>query len=190
MSNNWAHKHQHPLVHIVAVPLTFYLVLLGCEPGDDVFSFFFFAAHFFLFFSQTAAESVEKDMSITKLNSSNYQEWKRYVRMVLITKDLWFQLHEDRPPAEMAKMDTWTTKGPCSYPCTMWTVLISDAETKIDAWEILAEKYASTDVINILKVEEAVGKARKKPNKSISSWVAYMKSLANCKSTKWIGGSG
>jgi len=31
------------------------------------------------------------------------------------------------------------------------TLLLSDAETGIDAWEILAEKYASTDVANIFE---------------------------------------
>jgi len=35
------------------------------------------------------AEPIDKDISITKLNSSNYQEWKRDIRMVLIMKDLW-----------------------------------------------------------------------------------------------------
>jgi len=43
----------------------------------------------------------------------------------------------------------------------------------------LAEKYASADLAHVLKVEEAFGKARQKPDKSISSWVSHMKSLAN-----------
>jgi len=35
------------------------------------------------------------------------------------------------------------------------------------------------DIVNILKVEEAFGKARKCPEQSINSWVAHMKSLAS-----------
>ena len=58
-------------------------------------------------------------------------------------------------------------------------LIISDANTSTDAWELLADKYASTDIINILKVKKAFGKARKRPEQSISSWVAYMKSLAS-----------
>jgi len=58
-------------------------------------------------------------------------------------------------------------------------LIILEADTGTDAWELLADKYVSTDVVNILKVEEAFSKARKCPDQSIGSWVVYMKSLAS-----------
>lgn len=93
--------------------------------------------------------------------------------MILIMKDLWFLLNEDKPPAE--QQERWTRDQQKALAVIHLhcereqKLLISDTETGIDAWEILAEKYSSTDVVNILKVDEAFGKARKKLNQSISA---------------------
>jgi len=57
-------------------------------PGYEARSRFFTAKLSFFLFREILAELIDKDVSITKLNSSNYQEGKRDIRMVLIMKDL------------------------------------------------------------------------------------------------------
>jgi len=34
-------------------------------------------------------ESTEKEVNITKLNTMNYEDWKRDIRMILIMKEIW-----------------------------------------------------------------------------------------------------
>ena len=46
------------------------------------------------------------------------------------------------------------------------------------AWETLAETYASSDMTNVMRVEELFGKARKDPKQSMSQWIAHVKGLA------------
>jgi len=132
------------------------------------------------------SQPTEKDFTIPKLNSTNYLEWKRDIWMILTMKDLWDFLQQDRPPAAFTeRLQLWLRDQRkvltvIHLHCEREQQLfIAETDTANDAWEFLAEKYASADLAHVLKVEDAFGKARQKPDQSISLWVSHMKSLAN-----------
>jgi len=56
--------------------------------------------------------------------------------------------------------------------------LIADADTGIETWEILHETYSSTDISNVIRIEEGSGRARKSPDENVRQWIGYMRSLA------------
>jgi len=56
--------------------------------------------------------------------------------------------------------------------------LIADAVTGIEAWTILHETYSSTDVSNVMRIEEEFGRARKTAEQNMEQWIGYMRSLA------------
>jgi len=106
--------------------------------------------------------------------------------MILTMKDLWDSLQQDCPPAAFIERfqlwlrDQQKALAVIHLHCEREQQLfIAEADTANDAWEFLAEKYASADLAHVLKVQDTFGKARQKPDQSISSWVSHMKSLAN-----------
>jgi len=48
----------------------------------------------------------------------------------------------------------------------------------IDAWGILANRYASNDVSNVMRLEEAFGQARKSAQQTMEQWIGYVMALA------------
>lgn len=58
--------------------------------------------------------------------------------------------------------------------------MITDATTGAEAWETLAETYASTDGVDVMRLEAQFGRAMmKQQDQSIAQYIGYMKSLSN-----------
>ena len=47
-----------------------------------------------------ADHSNDSVLKIPKLNASNHHERKDNIRSILVLRDLWFLMHDERPPAE------------------------------------------------------------------------------------------
>jgi len=55
-----------------------------------------------------ADHSNDSILNIPKLNGSNYYEWKDNIYSILVLRDLWFLMHDERPPAEQEdKLKAW-----------------------------------------------------------------------------------
>lgn len=57
--------------------------------------------------------------------------------------------------------------------------MIAEANTGIEAWDTLAERYASMDITNVMRIEETFGTARRKDDQSISEWIGLVRGLAS-----------
>jgi len=132
------------------------------------------------------AEPKENEEFIPKLNSTYYHEWKRDIRMVLLIKDLWNQLHEEIAPAErVAERSAWKRAQQRALAVIHLNCerdqkrLIADAENGIEAWDTLAQRYASSDMAHVMRIEERFGQVRKKKGQTIEQWVTQVKELAN-----------
>jgi len=56
--------------------------------------------------------------------------------------------------------------------------LIADAVTEFKAWTILHKTYSSTDVTNMMRIEEEFRRACKTAEQNMEQWIGYMRSLA------------
>jgi len=128
-------------------------------------------------------EGLEK---IMKLNGANYPEWKDDMKAILILKDLWGLMHDDRPPAEQAGLlKAWKhaqnqTKSiilPACEPHQRY--LIENAVTGFEVWEILKNTYASSNMQNVMELEELFGQAKKSPDQTMDQWVGHVRALEN-----------
>jgi hypothetical protein len=54
--------------------------------------------------------------------------------------------------------------------------MIADANTGKQAWDMLAATYASTNMTNVMRLDE-FGAARKNHNQTMAQWISYIKSL-------------
>jgi len=54
-----------------------------------------------------ADHSNDSILKIPKLNGSSYHEWKDNIRSIPVLRDLWFLVHDERPPAEQDKLKAW-----------------------------------------------------------------------------------
>lgn len=122
---------------------------------------------------------------VVKLKGDNYHEWKVDVKMLLILKKLWGQMNEDRPPRENVEaltkwQDIQQQALAVIHLCCErdQARLIVDSETGIAAWSTLAETYASSDITNVMRVEELFGRARKTANQSMGQWISHVRGLA------------
>jgi len=57
--------------------------------------------------------------------------------------------------------------------------LIAECDTGFDAWETLADTYASNDISNVMRLEEQFGRAKKKDNQTMSQWISHIKNMAS-----------
>ena len=57
--------------------------------------------------------------------------------------------------------------------------LISYAATGQEAWEIFSDTYASSDVSNVMELEERYGAAKKTTGMSMSQWFGHIGDLAS-----------
>jgi len=107
--------------------------------------------------------------------------------MVLILKKLRAPMNEDKPPNDDEHQDEvneWMDlqeQAPAIIRLSCerdQARLISDTQTGKEAWETLADTYASSDMMNVMRIEELFGRARKDPKQSMSQWIAHVKGLA------------
>jgi len=132
-----------------------------------------------------ADHSNDSILKIPKLNGSNYHEWKDNIRSILVLRDLWFLMHE-RPPAEQEdKLKAWKrvqehTRAIIHLTCEKDQAhLMSHAATGQEAWEIFSDTYASSDVSNVMELEECFGAAKKTTGMSMSQWFGHVRDLAS-----------
>ena len=106
--------------------------------------------------------------------------------MILIMKGYWRSLLEDKPPRdEEEAIENWENiQEQCLAVIHLFCErdqkhLISEAETGAEAWEILADTYASNDISNVMRIEEVFGKAKMTPGQTMGQWIAHVKALAS-----------
>lgn len=101
-------------------------------------------------------------------------------------KDLWSTLQTDLAPAiREEERRIWRRAQEKAlavihlYCEKEQKIMIAKCETGVDAWETLAERYASTEISNVMRVEDAFGKAKRKPGQTIGEWSGHIRGLAN-----------
>ena len=121
---------------------------------------------------------------VTKLNSRYYCIWRNILEDVLILKDLWLHLDEDKPADEGSEEYCTCIKSQkhilavIRLTCERNIVpLIADSTTGSAAWCILAATYASKNSTNVMRLEESFNSARKVPTQTMSNWISCVKSL-------------
>jgi len=106
--------------------------------------------------------------------------------MILIMKGFWRSLLEDKPPRdEEEAIEKWeSVQEQCLAVIYLSCErdqkhLISEAETGAEAWEMLADTYASNDISNVMRMEEVFSKAKMTPGQTMGQWIAHVKGLAS-----------
>ena len=131
------------------------------------------------------ATGIESSLSkIEKLDSHNYHAWKRDMEMLLTLKDMWEDMHEARPPPGDER-NVWNklqkhTLALIHLSCSREAAaMIAEATTGKDAWTILNDTYASTNIQNVMRLEEKFGRAKKEESQSMQQWITYVKMLGS-----------
>ena len=135
---------------------------------------------------QNAGHSNASILKIPKLNGSNYHEWKNNIHLILVLRDLWFLMHDERPLAEQEdKLKAWKRVQEHTRAIIHLTYesdqahLMSHAATGQEAWGIFSDTYASSDVSNVMELEERFGAAKKTTGMSMSQWFGHIRDLAS-----------
>jgi len=105
--------------------------------------------------------------------------------MILIMKGYWRSLLEDKLYQDEEAMGNWENVQEQCLAIIYLSCerdqkhLISEAETGAEAWEALADTYASNDISNVMRIEEVFGKAKMTPGQTMGQWIAHVKGLAS-----------
>ncbi|RPB24905.1 hypothetical protein L211DRAFT_877792 [Terfezia boudieri ATCC MYA-4762] len=107
------------------------------------------------------------------------------MRSLLILKDLWDTMHEDIPPVVHAEQrGVWNKKQEDAHSLIHLSCerdqarLCANARTGIQAWEILSARYASNNITNVMRLEEAFGQARKSREQNMEQCIGQVSALA------------
>jgi len=119
-----------------------------------------------------ASDKDENQVSrVAKLNRTNYHEWEDDIKMILIIKGFWRTLQCEKPPRdnlEALQYWYWSEIQEQSLAVIHLSCerdqqhLISECKTGYEAWETLADTYASNDIANVMRIEELFGRANNK----------------------------
>jgi len=109
---------------------------------------------------------------LVKLNGLNYYEWRDDTKMILIMKGYWRTLNADHPTrSEEEDLDNWLeVQQQCLAVIHLSCErdqkhLISEYETGIDVWDILAEHMLL--ISNVMRIKELFGRARKSDDQTM-----------------------
>ena len=140
--------------------------------------------------ARLSATVTDTDMSssfdltkVTKLNSRNYCNWRNIIEDILILRDLWLHLEAPSPGEASPDYQTWFKHQKHNLAILRLTCepdvvsLIADAPAGSAAWKTLATTFASKNATNVMRLEEALGSARKLPSQTMSEWISCVKSL-------------
>jgi len=94
--------------------------------------------------------------------------------MVLLMKDLWDQLHKDIPPAErVAERTAWKRAQQRALAVIHLNCerdqkrLIAEAESGFEVWDTLSQRYASSDIAHVMRIEKKFGQVHKRERQTI-----------------------
>ena len=117
------------------------------------------------------------DKSIEKLDVDNYVTWRKKMKALLVSKDLWTPVTEDAPVDKKADQKALALITLCLCDHNLST--LDEAETAKAAWDTLKKVYEASSNARKLQLKRELNTLKKDAAETVTAYVTRAKDLRN-----------